>query len=145
MDPGNPIRACDIMHREVISVGEDTDVWELARILAQNRISGAPVVDSEGNVVGVVSESDIVAHLERISRAQGPGNFYSQADQEGDPPCSMVMARDLMSRNVIQASEESSAQEISRLMLRQRVHRVIITRGRKLAGIVTTTDLLRVI
>lgn len=138
-------RAKDVMRRDVITVSAKTDVWELARVLSSHGITGAPVVDEKGDVVGVVSQTDIVRTLQELD-GRRRGGFYADADDgRALGPRRHLTAADLMSREVIRAPETTPAAELSRIMLQRGVHRIIITRGRRLVGIVTTTDLLRVL
>ncbi len=140
------ILAKDVMQREIIVVPQDLDVWGLARLFTERGISGAPVVDGDDELVGVVSQTDIVRHLGELTRAFPPPlDFYAQQEVGGEPAVRPATARTLMSRDVISAGPETSAAEISRMMLLRRVHRIIITEGRKVLGIVTTTDLLKVL
>lgn len=137
--------ARDIMHNDVVTVAGDTDVWGLARIFATHRVAGVPVVDRSGDLVGVVSQTDIIEHLrEGICPPFGTQEFYADAepDQRG-PVHKPLTARDLMNREPIHADERSTVAELSRIMLTRRVHRIIITCGSKIRGIVTTMDLIK--
>ena len=140
-----PLKARDVMNREIITIGDETSVWDIAKIFSERAIHGAPVVDRGGSLVGVVSQTDIVGHLRKIANdADERHSFYSDADDgpkntAGKP----VTARELMSPNVITASEDCPIDELSRILLLHHIHRIIITKGRRIQGIVTTTDVLR--
>jgi len=129
------------MRRQIIAVRENQDVWSLARTLIENGITGAPVLDGAGALVGVISQTDLVRYLRDAARDRE--DFYSDPEQDLGKRPRPVLARDLMTRKVIQADEEASLAELSRIMLRLGVHRVLITSGRRLSGIVTTMDILR--
>jgi CBS domain-containing protein len=133
------------MSREVVLVPQDMDVWTLAKLFSENEITGAPVVDKEGKLVGVVSQTDIVAHLEEVSRSRfGGADFYNFGERDGHAPRHRpVTAQDLMSPNVISAPPEASVPELSRILLTKHIHRVIITDNGHVRGIVTTSDLLK--
>lgn len=140
------LRAKDIMHREMITVPQDIDIWELARLFTQRGISGAPVVDAGGELLGVVSKTDIVRHLGELALSPSDSqDFYVQQESDEPPAAGPATARTLMSRDVIHADEETPLSELSRMMLSRRIHRIIITQGRKIRGIVTTMDLLKVL
>lgn len=134
------------MRREVITVRETDTIWDVAKAFAHHGISGAPVVNAEGDLVGVLSQTDIVRHLEDVAAGFTNGSFY--ADSEDDRrrvPKRAVTAAELMNPQVIGAPEETRASALSRLMLEKGIHRIVITSGRALRGIVTTLDLLKVL
>jgi CBS domain-containing protein len=120
------------------------DVWELARLLTTRGITGAPVVGGNGKLLGVVSQTDIVRHLEEFVRSPSAEfDFYRESEGEPRKPARPVpTVKDLMNPTVIQADEETPVQELALIMTRHAIHRVIITRGQKVVGIVATMDLI---
>ena len=133
------------MRRDVFTVRDIDTVWDVAKAFAEHEISGAPVVNAAGELVGVVSQTDIVRHLEEVA-ATFKNGFYSDAeDDRSRPRRPAVTAADLMSAQVIHAPQTMRASKLSRMMLDRRIHRVVITEGRKLRGIVTTMDVLKVL
>jgi len=112
--------AKDIMTKDVIAVNPLTPVKSLAKILSKNHISGAPVVDKSGKVLGVVSEADILAR-------------------------SGKQVKSIMSKRVIGVIEDTPVEEIASLMTTHKVKRIPILRGEKLAGIVSRADIVRAI
>ncbi|MBI4387028.1 MAG: CBS domain-containing protein [Elusimicrobia bacterium] len=142
-----PACAKDIMHTDVIAIPASTDVWDLARQLTTLKITGAPVTDERGFLIGVVSQTDIVRHLKELVQVPPlESDFYAQAEVEDlGRAARPLTARDLMSPRVIQAQEETPVQELANIMTRHRVHRIIITRGHRIMGIVTTMDILKVL
>jgi CBS domain-containing protein len=109
--------AKDIMTRDVVTVGVAATVREAARILTQHQLSGAPVVDRQGQIVGVVSETDIVANKGR-------------------------QVKDIMSKNVFSIGEDTPIEEIAALMMTRKIKRLPVLRGEKLAGIVSQADIV---
>jgi CBS-domain-containing membrane protein len=95
------IPAREIMTRDVITVPATMPVKEIAQVLAERRITGLPVVDDEGRVVGIISELDIISR-------QG------------------ATAADIMSAQVISATEETDAEEVAQLFTSRRIRRVPI-------------------
>lgn len=136
--------AKDLMQKRVVSVKPGMLVHELAKLLDEKRISGAPVVDHDGHLIGVVSKSDLVHHeLEGAdvyadSAAKLPRGFHEEAPDR-------TTVADIMTPAVIEAREDAPARDLAKLMRRRRIHRVFITRGRRLMGIVTTLDLLKLV
>lgn len=138
--------ASEFMRKDVVSVQEHDTVWDVAKLFSQHDITGAPVLNAAGELVGVVSQTDIVRHLEAVAASFSNGIFYEDAeDDHRRLPRRAVTARDLMNPDVIDAPQETRASELSRVMLAKGIHRIIITNGRKLCGIVTTLDLLKVL
>lgn len=137
-------RARDIMQREVIAVRETASLTELARILAENRISGVPVVDRKRRLLGVVSAHDLARGKARASA------FYNESfmvDEllDGFISDENSRVRDVMSSAVHRVDENTLVRDVVHIMLREQIHRVIVTRGEELSGIVTTSDLLTVL
>ncbi|HVA66718.1 MAG TPA: CBS domain-containing protein [Elusimicrobiota bacterium] len=139
----DPATAADVMSPEVIAINENDDVWSAIRILVANDVTGAPVVGADGRLVGVISQTDLVRYLQ--AKAAKLADFYSDSEPDARLPTNGRSARvqDLMTRRIIKATEDDSLDKISRIMLVQKVHRVIITRAERLVGIVTTMDVLR--
>jgi CBS domain-containing protein len=114
-----PIRVRDIMSRYVVSVTEETSVIEVARILAERRFSGLPVLDHVGGgVVGMVSDFDLLA-------------------RDGET------AGEVMSPDVVTVAEDTDIQAARALIIEQRLARLPVMRGNELVGIVSRGDILR--
>ena len=120
------LRAQDVMRKELITVREDEDVWSVAWTLTQHRITGAPVLDDRGRLVGVVSQTDLARYL------------WNRQDASLAP----ATAGQLMTRRLIRAAPEAPLSDLAGTMTRHGVHRVLITRGSRLLGLVTTMDLI---
>lgn len=143
-------RAADVMQRSVITVREDWDIREALRLFEEKRISGAPVLDRNGDLVGVLSLTDLArAEALRASRAAtSESEYYRTVLPEEFPPGFQVERYDaipvgeVMTPVVIDASEDTPVPRLAALMIDLHIHRVIITRDGKLAGIVSSLDLL---
>jgi len=138
---GKPRVARDVMTTPVISVSEEDDVWSVAWTLVKYRITGAPVVDAQGDMVGVVSLTDLAVYL--WNQATDEASFYTAVQRADDGRRLPLPVKNLMTRKVITASEDATLTFLAKTMLRHNIHRILITRGRKLVGIVSTMDLLR--
>lgn len=153
--------AADIMTRKLITVPPTMDLQELASVLERRNISGCPVLDDSGVVVGVVSKTDLIR-----ARAQGDNLmdvFYRSAtgitgedalvDDEYAPWADSddydqsdlggLVVADVMNRNVYSIDHASPVQVVAQKMLDQRIHRFLVTEGGRFTGIVSSTDLLR--
>jgi CBS domain-containing protein len=148
----------DVMQREVLAVDADWSVEELAGFLVDNNISGAPVTDEDGELVGVVSMTDILRHGSMPNNGGETDDthdvyLYELERQLGHEELRMfhagnessVQVRDIMTPIIFKVEENTSVQEVAETMLRGRIHRVFVTRGGTLTGIVTTLDMLQVI
>jgi CBS domain-containing protein len=147
-------KAKDIMTAEVVCVRTGTSLRELERIFLEKGISGAPVVDDTGNLVGVISQTDLVYfHLTRGDRPFNESDFYRSAGLERAFESSgfrienydIGWVGEMMTPVVHTVSPEESIENIARLMTVARVHRVIVTENRKVVGLVSAMDLLKVI
>jgi CBS domain-containing protein len=144
------MKAKDIMHRDPIKVGPDMTLKELAQLFIDHGISGAPVVDRAGKLMGVVSQTDLVRRdREMKSVPEVPGYYKSggQHDEYGrgyqveDPDYTRVA--DVMTPAVIAAKEETPVEDLAKMMLAKHIHRIIIAKDGRLTGIVTSMDMLR--
>ena len=139
------MKAADVMTTRVISVLPDTSVREVARILHINRISAVPVVDDGGRVLGMVSEGDLI----RRGRegGDGGGSWWLSSFVEGEPTLAAPgvsdrKARDVMTREVYRAQEDTPLEEIAVLLERHGIKRVPIERDGKLVGLVSRANLI---
>lgn len=148
-----PVKAEDIMQREVISVQEDLSVADLVELLYDHRISGVPVVDKAGALVGVISATDVL--LGDMVLGQAPvteTDYHTHVDINPDnwevmriEPEDDRRVRDLMSTGVITARPDTTVDELARIMYTNRIHRLIVLEGEYLVGIVTTIDILKAV
>ena len=112
--------AKDIMTRDIITVSPTMTVKNLAMTLIKNQISGAPVADKVGKIVGVVSESDIVAKRGKDVKS-------------------------IMSKKVISVGEDTSVEEIARMMTTHHIKRLPVMTDGKVVGIVSRADIVSAI
>lgn len=148
-----PITAADLMNPEVLTVPDDMTVRELARFLVDNDITGAPVEDDAGRLVGVVSVFDIARlvgedgddfELEPPEEAAG-GNGATDLeglDDDGDEDDDDLLVEDIMTPAVWSVREEATVPEVAALMLKEHLHRLVVVREDEPVGIISTSDLL---
>ncbi len=148
------MKAADIMIEDVVTVSMDMDLRGVALLFAESKITGAPVVDSDGNLVGVISETDLVRY--QAQNTQGGDDFAFFREFESEDLEAMeegyhieelpdVLVGDIMSTHLITAEEDVSLPELAKLMSKKRVHRLVIVQERRLSGIVTTMDILKAV
>lgn len=148
------IQARDLMNPDVLSVSEDMGVRELAAFLLDNQISGAPVTGAEGELVGVVSMTDLAAaatgdlglstdrrnpsfYLRDLEEAYGEDDVRNFHIEEPDRS-----VKEIMTPTVYSVEEEATVAEVASLMLDGHLHRVLVTQGKEAVGIISTSDLL---
>ncbi|MEM5383925.1 CBS domain-containing protein [Paraburkholderia phymatum] len=139
--------AMDVMTPSVICAQPDMTVQEAAKRLVENRISGMPVVDESGSLVGIVSEGDLLHRVEtgtETRRSSWLELFSSTRNLAG----TFVkehgrLVSDVMSSEVIAIDEKTPVGDIAELMERRRIKRVPVLRDGKLVGIVSRANLIR--
>jgi CBS domain-containing protein len=148
------INARDLMNPEVLTVGKEMSLRELASFLLDNQISGAPVADENGDLVGVVSVTDLAS---AASDNAGVGtdrrnpSFYlrdlEETYSEEDVRTFHIEEPDrsveeIMTPTVYSVDAEATVSEIATLMLDGHLHRVLVTEDNRPVGIISTSDLL---
>jgi CBS domain-containing protein len=130
----------DVMTQRVYRVFPDTPVQELLELIARHRISAVPVVGEKREVLGMVTERDLLKHLHpRIQRVGG-----TPAPEEGaEQPARGTLVRDIMSRSVMCISEDQSLSDVVSTMLNKDVERFPVVTEGKLTGFLTRGDILR--
>jgi predicted transcriptional regulator len=148
-------RVKDVMNPDIMTVADDMTTEELVRYLSEREISGAPVVDSQGHLIGVVSMTDIGRHLAEPSdfASSRRPEFYRDTAEDVTPedlgqryvegPAATV--RDVMTPVIYQVPVTASVAEAARIMVEHHIHRLVVTKGKEPVGIITSIDLLRVI
>lgn len=141
------MQAKDVMTIDVETVTPDTEVGEIARRLIARNISAVPVVDSNGKVVGIVSEGDLMRRSENETERRPSWWMRVLADPEERARDYVKThgkcAQDIMSRNVISVSEDTPLAEIAETLEKHHIKRVTVMRDGKLVGIVSRANLLQ--
>lgn len=156
--PSGP-RARDLMTAPAKCLAPDMTLREAVEQLADANVSGAPVVQSDGVPVGVLSLVDVVGHLAGLERAVAPGGFYSYGSPGGDEGGPHAWARtigrgdgdaleeskvsDVMTGDVYGVAPDASWTELADEMWKRRVHRLLVLEKRRVVGIVSSLDMLR--
>jgi len=145
--PQDAMKAIDIMTPGVITVSPETSVYEAARLLVGRRISAMPVLNADGRLVGVISESDLVRRGELRSETR---SSWWRALLTSDLRQASAFLRahgrqvaDVMSREVIAVTARTTMRELAELMERHAIKRLPVMDGHRLIGIVSRRDMLR--
>jgi CBS domain-containing protein len=140
------MKASDVMTRRVISVSPESTILQAIRLMLQNHISGLPVIDGSGNLVGVVTEGDFLRRAETGTQRKrprwlelltGPGKLAGEYVQSHGRRIEEVMTPD-----PITISEDTALDEIVRIMERRQIKRLPVMRGKTVVGIVSRANLM---
>ncbi len=140
------MKAKDVMTRDLISVTPDATVLQAARLMLQHHISGLPVVDVSGKLVGILSEGDFLRRRETATQRRrsrwleflmGPGKIASEYTHSHGSKVAEVMTSEVRT-----VGEDTDLEQIVELMEKHRIKRVPVMRAGKLAGIVTRSNLM---
>ena len=147
------VTARDIMRTDVIVVSYAAPLSEIEHTLSENRISGAPVVDESGHIVGIVSLKDIIDRYAQKpeSRPRRGSGFYHLSTEEladGDfnsfevPAESEDTAEDVMTAEVYAVEVSDDLRTIAEKMHKHRIHRVLVQDHGKHVGLISTMEIL---
>lgn len=120
------MQAKNIMTKGVVTINPETTIKESVNKLIEHEISGFPVVDENKNIVGVVTEKDLIVAYDFLRNTQEP-------------------VKDFMSTEIISIDEEMPIEKISRLLVSKNIRRVPVLKDKKVLGIVSRRDVLKCI
>jgi CBS domain-containing protein len=140
------MKAKDVMTPRVISIAPEATITEGVRLMLQNRISGLPVVDKAGNLVGIVTEGDFLRRAETGTERHrprwlefilGPGKLAGEYAHAHGRKIAEVMTTEPTT-----VTEDTPLDEVVQLMEKRRIKRVPVVRGVALVGIISRANLL---
>jgi CBS domain-containing protein len=144
------LKAKDIMTKDVVTTGLSSTIEELARLLVDRRISGTPVVNEKGELMGIVTENDLIRknkrfHIPTIVRLFDAFIMLQSQSmiEEEIKAMAAVTVGDIYRKEVITVSEETPVDEIATIMSEQRVHLVPVVEGKSIKGIIGKIDIIR--
>ena len=140
----------ELMNPDVVSARPGMTVAEVRNLLATRGISGAPVVDDSGKILGVVSQSDLVRQTDQRTTVGESGWFFTNVNEYRDladlpRDLSDAPVESVMTKEVYTVPRDSSAAVGASIMRERKVHRLLVTEEGVLVGVVTSLDLLRVV
>ena len=141
------MRAIDVMVHDVVTVRLETDLAEAVKLMVEHDVSALPVVDAENNLVGILSEADLVHRVEIgtekhrpwwLEAVTGPSTLAqefakSHAEKVGE----------IMTSDVVSVAEDAPLAKIASLFERKRIKRAPVTRDGKLVGVVSQSNLVQ--
>lgn len=145
------LKVKDVMSREVFVLSPSTPVKEAAKLLAEKKIGGAPVVEGD-KLVGIVSEADLIMQDVKIHFPTYlhllDGFIYLESLKKFETELKKAVGakvEDLMTKDVICTDEEASVEEVATLMVEEGISRLPVTKEGKVVGMVTKGDLVKAI
>ncbi len=140
----------DIMTKDVLSVKPDASVNEVAKLLGARDISGVPVVDDDGRVVGIITELDLIARNTRLEMPRfievlDWGRIPLERPRHAQERLKHMLgteARDVMTEKVITIGPEAEVEELAELMVKRRINPVPVVENDRLVGIVSRANLI---
>ena len=143
------VKAKDIMTRDVITVEKDCKVSELVDLFVEHKISSVPVVNKKGKLVGIVTKTDIIGHcmdmdldLTVTMGLKDIMDSHPGLDNLSITSETQLKVEDIMTPNPVIARESHTVEHLAEIMLEHKVHRLIVMKGNKLSGIVSTFDII---
>jgi CBS domain-containing protein len=141
------MKVSDVMTPNVISVLPETPVHEIAEALIKNRISGVPVINAAGHLVGIVSEGDLMRRVE-IGTEQPRSQWHDALLEPRLAASEFVRAngrkaKDVMTLEPFSATEEMSLSDAATLLEKNQIKRLPVVRGGRVVGIISRANLVR--
>lgn len=142
--------ARDIMNKDVITIREDSSIEEAAGILTENNISGAPVVDKKGKLVGMVTEGDLL-HQETNPRTPAFLNILGafiyinglERYREDFKKLAATSTSEIMTRDLVTAVGDTEIEDVAALMVKHGIKRVPVVEKDNLIGIISRADIIK--
>ncbi len=144
------LKAKDIMTKEVRTVKPFTTIEDLARILIEHNVSGVPVVNDDGDLIGIVTENDLISknkrlHIPTVMRLfdayimlESPATIEKEMRK-----MAAVTVNDILIKDVIAVTEETTVEEIATIMAEKNVHLIPVVSGKKIRGIIGKMDVIK--
>jgi len=146
------LTAKDIMTNEVITAPSDLSVEKLAVLLWENKIGGAPVVDTAGDLIGVVTENDLIDQAKNIHIPTVisilDSFVFLESPQKMDKEIEKMTGRvvgDICSKEMITVEEDTPFNEVATIISEKKVHTLPVLANGKMIGVIGKSDLIRAI
>ncbi|MDH3346694.1 MAG: CBS domain-containing protein [Desulfobulbaceae bacterium] len=144
------LHAKDIMTREIVTVLEETSVKDLAKLLSEKKISGVPVINDNGNMIGIVTENDLIDQTKKVHIPTVVGILDSFLFLESPKKLNKdlqkmagIKAGEICCREVIAVEETTPLDEIATIMSEKKIHTLPVTNNGELIGIIGKSDIIR--
>ena len=146
------LTARQLMSKDVITVTRETEVRELAKIFSENKISGAPVLDEQGKLIGVVTESDLIYQNKKVhiptAVAILDAVFYLETPAKMEQELKKISGtkvRDIFAPEAISVEPDTPLDEVATLMAEKHIHTLPVLDNNSLVGVIGKSDIIRMI
>ncbi|MCA1370370.1 CBS domain-containing protein [Bradyrhizobium sp. BRP14] len=136
--------AKDIMTKKVLSVSPEHSISHAARTMLENRISGLPVCDDDGKLVGILSEGDLLRRAE-LGSAAWPSALPDKTEPRAFTKRHSWRVGDVMTRPVVTVDEDVPLGHVGAMMAANQIKRIPVMRAEEMVGIISRSDILRAI
>jgi CBS domain-containing protein len=143
-------RAKDIMTEKVVTVTPQTTVGQLAKLLMENNINGAPVVDSDNNLIGVVTENDLIyqqkkVHIPTVINILDSVIYLESPERmkEEMKKITGLTVEEIYTKKVKTVDRETSLEEIATIMAEKKIHTIPVVEGNQLVGVIGRGDIIK--
>ena len=143
--------AKDIMTKEVVTINQDDSIEKLSDLLIDNKISGVPVVDGEGKIVGIATEGDIIIrdtdlHFPRYFKLLDSIIYLESLTKFKDSLRKHLATKvsEIMTSDIVSCTPETSVEEIAGMMVEKKINRIpVLSDDKKIEGIITRADIVK--
>jgi CBS domain-containing protein len=142
------LKARDFMTREVVTINPEATVEELARLLIEHKFSGVPVVDKDNNLVGIVTEVDLIRknkslHIPTIIRLFDAYILLGSGKMEDEiKKMAATTVDDICVKNLVSITEDTTLEEVATIMSEKKIYLIPVLRDSSVVGIVGKADLV---
>jgi CBS domain-containing protein len=141
-------RVADVMTQVVVTVSPETRIQEAIDLFTRRHISGAPVVSTAGDLLGVVTTTDVLRAESSAGSPAREAAYYLEDDLSGPMAAAPVSSDrraviDIATRKVVSIDENASLSKAAQVLLELGIRRLLVTRKGRLAGVLSATDVLK--
>lgn len=139
--------AREIMTREVVTVKADTDIYEAGRLMIKHKVSGLPVIDNEGRIIGMITQADLLS-LAGIPKGHVFNEFVMRYVLHRPSPQLRTAKRvgDIMTKDVVTVSPETTVKTVASILNRKGIKRVpVVDNEGRIMGIVSRADIVKIV
>ena len=134
-DKLNDIKAKDIMSTSVISTTREEHLSNVSDLMSKNKISGVPVLEKDGTIIGVVTITDLFLAMGAIK--------HGTSLEKGKVPCSEPIVETVMTKNIMSVGEDINLGAIIDIMIRNGIHTLPVVKENKMIGVIGRRDVIR--
>jgi len=129
----------ELMTKNVLSVKKNISIRKLVKLLGEHSITGAPVVDDDGKLIGIVSSTDVIQAIDHLIRV------HISIDEQLEKKGKYNWVDGIMTSKVITVSEEDDVREVFHTLVERKIHRVPVVKDGKPVGIISSLDACRLV